>query len=257
MLSRNGRGFAAVVFGPAARVLVRLGVSPDVVTVSGTAAVTAAALTLLPADHLAVGALVLGALVVADNLDGQMARMSNRVSRWGAFLDSTMDRIADAAIFCGVLLWALRHLDGALGAWTAGLALACLVLGGVVPYAKARAEGLGMTADVGLAERADRLLVVLVATLLVGLGLPAAVLTAALGLLAVASAVTVVQRMRTVYVQARDDGAAPGLDGVGGALDGFDPAGGGADPAGDSRAPGRREPDGAGSTNGAAGGAAS
>ncbi|MFD1507766.1 phosphatidylinositol phosphate synthase [Georgenia yuyongxinii] len=252
MLSRNGRGFAAVVFGPAARVLVRLGVSPDVVTVSGTAAVTAAALTLLPADHLAVGALVLGALVVADNLDGQMARMSNRVSRWGAFLDSTMDRIADAAIFSGVLLWALRHLDGALGAWTVGLALACLVLGGVVPYAKARAEGLGMTANVGLAERADRLVVVLVATLLVGLGLPAAVLTAALALHAVASAVTVVQRMRTVYVQARGDSVALAGDGdeLGG--DGGTPA---ERPAPDGAA--RPAPDGAASTNGPAGGAAS
>ncbi|MFH5823214.1 phosphatidylinositol phosphate synthase [Georgenia sp. AZ-5] len=203
MLSRTGRGFATAVFGPAARLLVRLGVSPDVVTVGGTLATSVAALTLLPGGHLAVGALVLGALVVTDNLDGQMARLTDRVSRWGAFLDSTMDRVADAAIFSGVLLWALDHLDGTLRTWTAAFALACLVLGSVVPYAKARAEGLGMTANVGLAERADRLVVVLVATLLVGLGLPAAVMTAALGLLALASAVTVVQRMRTVYVQAR------------------------------------------------------
>lgn len=203
MLSRTGRGFATAVFGPAARLLVRLGVSPDVVTVGGTLATSVAALTLLPGGHLAVGALVLGALVVTDNLDGQMARLTDRVSRWGAFLDSTMDRVADAAIFSGVLLWALNHLDGTLRTWTAAFALACLVLGGVVPYAKARAEGLGMTANVGLAERADRLVVVLAATLLVGLGLPAAVMTAALALLALASAVTVVQRMRTVYVQAR------------------------------------------------------
>lgn len=203
MLSRTGRGFATAVFGPAARLLVRLGVSPDVVTVGGTLATSVAALTLLPGGHLAVGALVLGALVVTDNLDGQMARLTDRVSRWGAFLDSTMDRVADAAIFSGVLLWALNHLDGTLRTWTAAFALACLVLGGVVPYAKARAEGLGMTANVGLAERADRLVVVLAATLLVGMGLPAAVMTAALGLLALASAVTVVQRMRTVYVQAR------------------------------------------------------
>ncbi|WP_127127783.1 phosphatidylinositol phosphate synthase [Georgenia sp. SYP-B2076] len=212
MLSRSGRGFATIVFGPAARLLVRLGVSPDVVTVVGTVAVTGAALTLLPTGHLAVGALVLGALVVADNLDGQMARQLGRSSRWGAFLDSTMDRLADAAIFSGVLLWSLRHLDGATGTATSAAALACLVLGGVVPYAKARAEGLGMTANIGLAERADRLVVVLVATLLVGLGLPAEVMTAALGLLALASAVTVVQRMRTVYVQARGT-EAPGTSG--------------------------------------------
>jgi CDP-diacylglycerol--glycerol-3-phosphate 3-phosphatidyltransferase len=76
------------------------------------------------------------------------------------------------------------------------------VLGSVVPYARARAEGLGMTAAVGIAERADRLLAVLVATALVGAGLPGAVLTVMLALLAVASAVTVVQRMATVRRQA-------------------------------------------------------
>ncbi|PFG37940.1 CDP-diacylglycerol--glycerol-3-phosphate 3-phosphatidyltransferase [Georgenia soli] len=201
MLSTNARGFARAVFGPAARLLVRLGVSPDVVTVTGTVLTSVAALTLLPMGHLTVGALVLGALVVADNLDGQMARLTGTESRWGAFLDSTMDRFADAAIFSGVAVWALRHLDGTLGNLTAGLALVCLVLGAVVPYAKARAESLGMTANVGLAERADRVVVVLAAVLLVGLGLPAPVLTVALGLLALASAWTVLQRMRAVYVQ--------------------------------------------------------
>ena len=80
----------------------------------------------------------------------------------------------------------------------AGLALACLILGSVVSYAKARAEGLGMTANVGIAERADRLVAVLVATGLVGLGLPEVVLTVVLALLAVASLVTVVQRMLAV-----------------------------------------------------------
>ncbi|MPV37746.1 phosphatidylinositol phosphate synthase [Georgenia subflava] len=208
MLSTNARGFAQAAFGPAARLLVRLGVSPDTVTVTGTVLSSTAALTLLPTGHLTAGALVLGVLVLFDNLDGQMARLTGTESRWGAFLDSTMDRLADAAVFSGVAVWALRYLDGALGNLTAGLALVCLVLGGVVPYAKARAESLGMTADVGLAERADRLLVVLVAVLLVGLGLPAAVLTVALALLALASAYTVLQRMRTVHTQSRPGGAA-------------------------------------------------
>lgn len=203
MLSTNARGFARAVFGPAARLLVRLGVSPDAVTVAGTVLTSTAALTLLPTGHLTAGALVLGALVVADNLDGQMARLTGTESRWGAFLDSTMDRFADAAIFAGVGVWALRHLDGALGNLTAGLAFVCLVLGSVVPYAKARAESLGMTANVGLAERADRIVVVLAAVLLTGLGLPAQVLTVALALLALASAYTVFQRMRAVHDQAR------------------------------------------------------
>ncbi|WP_371744456.1 phosphatidylinositol phosphate synthase [Georgenia sp. TF02-10] len=233
VLSRRGRGFARAVFGPAARALVRLGVSPDAVTVAGTVATTVAALTLLPTGHLTAGALVLGAVVLGDNLDGQMARLTGRTSRWGAFLDSTLDRISDAAIFSGLLLWSVHHLTGTVGAVTTALALACLVLGSVVPYAKARAEGLGMRADVGLAERADRILVVLVATLLVGLGLPVAVLTVALALLAVASAVTIGQRMVTVHRQAH-----AGADGPDAPLG----PGGAGSPAG----PGRTDPAGRG-----------
>ena len=98
----------------------------------------------------------------------------------------------------------------------AGLALACLILGMVVSYAKARAEGLGMTCNVGIAERADRLFAVLLATGLVGLGLPLWVLTVVLALLSVASFITVIQRMATVHTQAmaalRADGAGPAGD---------------------------------------------
>jgi len=201
VLSSNGRRLATVLFGPAARLLVRLGISPDAVTVAGTALTVAAALSLLPTGHLLAGALTLGALVVLDNLDGQMARLTGRESDWGAFLDSTMDRFADAAIFAGVGIWALRHVDGAAGDVTAALALSCLVLGSIVLYAKARAASLGMTADGGLAERADRLVVILVAVLLVGLGLPVVILTVALVLLALASAWTVIQRVSAVHRQ--------------------------------------------------------
>ncbi|MFC7406131.1 phosphatidylinositol phosphate synthase [Georgenia alba] len=207
MLSTNARGLAAALFGPVARLLVRLGVSPDLVTVTGTVLTGVAALTLLPTGHLVAGALTLGVLVVLDNLDGQMARMTGRESAWGAFLDSTMDRFADAAIFVGITVWAVRHLDGPLADVTAALGLACLVLGGIVPYAKARAASLGMRAEGGLAERADRLVVVLVAVLLVGLGLPPVVLTVALGLLTAASAWTVLQRVRAAYRQSRGRGS--------------------------------------------------
>ncbi len=185
---------------PIADLLLARGVSPDAVTVAGTAAVVLTALTLLPTGHLLAGALVIGALVLTDSLDGVMARRSGRSSDWGAFLDSTLDRFGDAAIFAGLVLWFTGPGDDRT---TAVLALTCLVLGSIVPYARARAEGLGMTAAVGIAERADRLLAVLTATALVGLGLPVAVLTVVLALLAVASAVTVVQRMATVRGQAR------------------------------------------------------
>ncbi|KGM13711.1 phosphatidylinositol phosphate synthase [Cellulomonas bogoriensis] len=197
MLSRL-RGGAARVLGPLADGLVRLGVSPDVVTVVGTAGVVVAALVLYPMGLLFWGTVVIALFALTDLVDGLMARRSGRTSTWGAFLDSTLDRFGDAAIFSGLVLWAIGNDDRT----TAALALACLALGSIVPYARARAEGLGMTASVGIAERADRLAVVLTVTGLVGLGLPTVVLTVALGLLAVASLVTVVQRMGTVRAQA-------------------------------------------------------
>ena len=198
MLNRL-RGAMTRVMTPIADLLLARGVSPDAVTVTGTVLVVLVALVLYPTGHLLAGSLVIGLLVLTDSLDGVMARRSGRSSDWGAFLDSTLDRFADAAVFAGLVLWFSGTGDDRA---TAVLALACLVLGSIVPYARARAEGLGMTAAVGIAERADRLLAVLLATLLVGAGLPIEVLTVVLGLLAVASAVTVVQRMATVRHQA-------------------------------------------------------
>jgi len=198
MLRRLRAGLTRL-FTPVADVLLRWGVSPDAVTIVGTLGVAVAALWLFPLGHLFAGTLVITAFVFSDSLDGVMARRSGRASDWGAFLDSTLDRVADAAVFGGLVLYFVLRTDDHLGA---GLAVACLALGALVPYARARAESLGMTANVGIAERADRLLAVLVATFLVGLGLPRAVLVTILGLLAVASAVTVVQRMQTVHRQA-------------------------------------------------------
>lgn len=196
----NGlRGAMTRLFTPLAAFLLRHGVSPDAVTITGTLAVVVAALALFPTGHLFIGALIIGLCALTDSLDGVMARQAGRSGPWGAFLDSTLDRFADAAIFGGLVLWFVAE-DDRWGLW---FALACLVLGSVVPYARARAEGLGMTAHVGIAERADRLVTALVATGFVGLGLPRVVLVVVLGLLAVASAVTVVQRMATVRQQSR------------------------------------------------------
>ncbi len=186
-------------FTPVADVLLRWGVSPDAVTIVGTIGVAVGALWLLPLGHLLAGTLVITAFVFSDSLDGVMARRAGRASSWGAFLDSTLDRVADAAVFGGLVLYFVLRTSDHLGA---GLAVACLALGALVPYARARAESLGMTASVGIAERADRLVAVLVATFLVGLGLPRTVLVVVLALLAVASAVTVAQRILTVRRQA-------------------------------------------------------
>ena len=200
MLSRL-RGAMTRLWTPLADALLRRGVSPDAVTITGTLVVVVTALWAFPTGHLLLGALLIAVFTLTDSIDGVMARRSGRSGPWGAFLDSTLDRFGDGAIFAGLVLWYTGGGDSRL---TAVLALACLVLGSIVPYARARAEGLGMTAAVGIAERADRLFAVLLATVLVGAGLPDVVMTVVLALLTVASAVTVVQRMATVRRQVRD-----------------------------------------------------
>lgn len=204
MLNRFARALFTRILTPVARALVALGISPDVVTLVGTLGVVVGALAFYPRGEFFWGTLVITAFVFSDTLDGIMARLTNRASAWGAFLDSTLDRVGDAAVFGGLVLY---FAGGGKDAVMAGLALACLVLGQVVSYARARAEGLGMTADVGIAERADRLVAVLVTTGLVGLPgphLPLVVLKVVLALLAVASLITVVQRMLTVRRQVLD-----------------------------------------------------
>ncbi|HET8766207.1 CDP-alcohol phosphatidyltransferase family protein [Phycicoccus sp. M110.8] len=201
MLNKYARAFFTKVFTPVARFLLKLGISPDVVTTVGTIGVCVGALAFYPrgGTNFFWGTLVVTLFVFSDTVDGVMARMSGRSGNWGAYLDSTLDRVGDSAIFGGLVLWYAGSGDNFL---MAGLALACLILGSVVSYAKARAEGLGFTANVGIAERADRLVAVLVTTGLVGLGLPEVVLGVVLALLAVASLVTVVQRMLMVRRQA-------------------------------------------------------
>lgn len=207
MLNRYARAFFTKLLTPVARLLLRLGVSPDVVTLVGTLGVCLGALVFFPRGQLFVGVLVITAFVFSDTLDGIMARMRGGSSSWGAFLDSTLDRAGDAAVFAGLTIWYFQGGDDRLTAW---LALLCLCLGSIVSYARARAEGLGMRADVGIAERADRLVATLVTAGLVGLFLPDVVLTVVLGLLAVASLVTIVQRMLLVRRQALAPGAGPG-----------------------------------------------
>ena len=194
------RAFWSRLLTPPARFLLRIGVSPDAVTVVGTLGVTVGALVFFPRGMLLVGVLVVTAFVFSDILDGTMARLSGSTSAWGAFLDSTLDRIGDAAIFGGLVLYfAGPGQSDALAA----LALYCLVTGSLTSYIRARAEALGMQAKGGLAERADRLVAVLVATGLSDIFDLPILLTATLWVLAVASTVTVFQRILSVRAQAR------------------------------------------------------
>ncbi|RDV08823.1 MULTISPECIES: phosphatidylinositol phosphate synthase [unclassified Arthrobacter] len=200
MLNRHARGFFTALFTPLARWLLKIGVSPDAVTIIGTAGVVVGALVFYPLGQLWWGTLFITAFIFSDVLDGIMARMQDVKSRWGNFLDSTLDRIADGALFAGLAVW---FFTGGADTPIAVAAMVCLVLGMVVSYARAKAESLGFTANVGIAERAERLVSVLVVTGFTGLGLPSVVLLVTLVLLALASFVTVVQRVVSVRRQAQ------------------------------------------------------
>jgi CDP-diacylglycerol--glycerol-3-phosphate 3-phosphatidyltransferase len=192
----------ARLFNPIVQGLARTPVTPNMITVAGTVGVSAAALWLLPIGELFPGAFIATCFVFTDMLDGQLARIKGNSGKYGAFLDSTMDRFADAAIFGGITIWFMRtnHL-------LAVVSLFCLAAGLSVSYVKARAEGLGLNADVGLIERPERMIIGLTSIGLSGLGIPY-VLPIGMWGLAAGTALTLYQRMRAVYVDAKSQAAA-------------------------------------------------
>jgi CDP-diacylglycerol--glycerol-3-phosphate 3-phosphatidyltransferase len=182
---------------PLAKAALRVGLTPDTVTIIGTAGSVLAALILFPAGQLFAGWLVIWFFVLADMLDGAMARERGGGTRFGSVLDATCDRISDGAIFCGLLWWA------AFGLRSSSLVVAtliCLVTSQVISYIKARAEASGLNGGGGLIERPERLIIVLLGAGLSDLpGYPIPmVLHVAMWLLAVASLVTVAQRLHAV-----------------------------------------------------------
>ena len=201
---------------PLARAALRTGLTPDTVTIIGTAGSVLAALTLFPIGQLWWGAVAVFVFVLADMLDGAMARERGGGTRFGAVLDAVCDRISDGAVFCGLLWWA------AFGLRSTSLVVAtliCLVTSQVISYIKARAEASGLRGDGGLIERPERLAIVLLGAGLAdlpGFPLPVA-LPVAMWLLAVASLITVGQRVHAVrtspgatdVIERPDAGSAP------------------------------------------------
>src|ERR1700683_4995760 len=139
---------------PVGQALCRTPVTSNSVTITGTFGVAAGALVLFPIGELFPGALTCTIFVLLDMLDGVLARIKGTSGTWGAFLDSTMDRIADAGIFSGLVIWFFR---GGHNPLLGDVSLFCLVSGVLVSYTKARAEGLGLRCDVGLIERPERM----------------------------------------------------------------------------------------------------
>jgi CDP-diacylglycerol--glycerol-3-phosphate 3-phosphatidyltransferase len=196
----NLRPAVGRIVGPLAAFLLRIGVTPDMVTVFGLLGAAAGSLGLIARGHFFSGGVVVTFFVLTDALDGTMARLRGPAGNWGAFLDSTLDRIADASVFSALVIWYAGAGDDTV---LLAVSLFCLVAGVVTSYAKARAEGLGMTCNVGIAERAERLILVLAGVILAGMGLDIA-LPVLLWVLAVASAITVGQRLVEVHRQAHE-----------------------------------------------------
>ncbi|MCX4091111.1 phosphatidylinositol phosphate synthase [Nocardia sp. alder85J] len=201
MLSFFGRETFAKATAPLGRALVSTGLTPDAMTLIGTTASIVAAVTLFPTGHLFWGTMVIWLFVMFDMLDGAMARARGGGTRYGAVLDATCDRVADGAIFAALAWWSVYH-EHSKQLFVATLVV--LVTSQVISYAKARAEASGLSADGGLIERPDRLVIVLVGAGFTGLGgyfgidwLTYAVYVA-MYILAVLSIVTVFQRVLAV-----------------------------------------------------------
>ncbi|MBY8879860.1 phosphatidylinositol phosphate synthase [Actinacidiphila acidipaludis] len=212
MLNKYARAFFTRVLTPFAAFLLRKGVTPDAVTLVGTAGVVAGALAFYPRGQFFWGTVVITLFVFSDLVDGNMARQMGRSSRWGAFLDSTLDRVADGAVFGGLAMWyAGSGNDLVLCAVT----IFCLASGQVVSYTKARGEAIGLPVNVnGLVERSERLVITLVLCGLSGFhrtfGVPGIqwLLPIALWVVAVGSLVTLIQRVVTVRREAAEADAA-------------------------------------------------
>jgi CDP-diacylglycerol--glycerol-3-phosphate 3-phosphatidyltransferase len=186
---------------PFGKWLARIGVTPNAITIVGTLGTIACSILFLGRGWWMTAALTIWALAMFDALDGLVARVGGTSSRFGAVLDSTCDRFADAAVF-GSIAWYFAMHDQR---WMMLAALLCLVLGSVTSYIRSRAEAAGFTCRVGIAERTDRLIIVLTGTGLTGDPFHWPYLQAiALWLLVAASTITVGQRLATVYRQAKE-----------------------------------------------------
>ncbi|MFB9177445.1 phosphatidylinositol phosphate synthase [Dactylosporangium sucinum] len=197
ILSVVSRASLARIVDPVAAALLRAGVTPNAVTVAGTVGVLVGALGFATRGHFVIALVIITLSCLTDMIDGAMARQRGITNKFGAFLDSSMDRVADGAIFGSIAYWyATQHEPRLVAA-----ALLCLLTGQVVSYVKARAEGLGMTANVGLIERAERLVGIGIGGVLWGFGVPYG-LEIVMWVLGALSIVTIGQRMAEVYRQA-------------------------------------------------------
>jgi CDP-diacylglycerol--glycerol-3-phosphate 3-phosphatidyltransferase len=193
MLQSSLRAPITKVITPLCRGLLKIGLTANWVTVIGTIAAVIASLTLIPSGHLFAACMTLTAFVLFDTIDGTMARLSSKgANKWGALLDSTLDRVSDGVLL-GALAWYFHKSGNALEV----IALLNILIGFLISYIKARAESLGLECNGGFAERTERLIITLVAVGFAGLGVPFA-MAVGMWILFIASIVTVYQRFSIV-----------------------------------------------------------
>jgi CDP-diacylglycerol--glycerol-3-phosphate 3-phosphatidyltransferase len=193
MLSRSLKPAVTRLITPVAAFALRIGITPNAVTWVGAVGVIASALFFYPRGDFFLGTAVIAFFALSDLFDGTMARISKAgASKWGSFLDSTIDRVTDSAILLGVSIYLINKGDQ-----LSFVVIATLVTGMLVPYIRAKAESFGVECSGGIAERTERLIMAMSAIALDGLGVPY-VLAGGMWSLAGLGAVTVVQRMLIV-----------------------------------------------------------
>lgn len=204
MLNIHAREWVSKTINPLGLRLARAGITPDEITIAGTVGATAGALIFFTQGWWFSGTMLIWGCVMLDVVDGAVARASGTSTKFGAVLDSTCDRIVDAAVFGSIGWYFARHDQP----WMLAGCLLCLVLGQLTSYIRARAEGVGLHATVGIAERAERLIIILVGTGLSGQNLEVPYVQAiAVWVLVAASTITVIQRLATVWQQSKKSGS--------------------------------------------------
>ena len=193
MLSARLKPAVTRVITPVAAVALRMGITPNAVTWTGAIAVVTSALYFYPKGEFLIGTVIICVMALSDLFDGTMARLSQKgSSKWGGFLDSTIDRITDSAILVGMSIYLIDKEDPLVI-----VVIVTLVTGILVPYIRAKAECFGIECSGGIAERTERLIISLAAVGFEGLGIPYT-LSIGMWLLAVLGTYTVLQRMLIV-----------------------------------------------------------
>jgi len=193
MLSASLKPAVTRAINPIARGALRMGLTPNAVTFTGAIGLVASALYFYPRQDFFIGTLFIVFFALSDLFDGAMARISETgASRWGGFLDSTIDRITDSAILLGLTIALIETNDSLVP-----VALGALIMGTLVPYIRAKAESLGIECSGGIAERTERLIIALTAIGFEGLGIPFA-LAIGVWLLFILATITSIQRILIV-----------------------------------------------------------